>query len=356
MLRDRWNAQDGFNAALKELVEDRLHRVEKDVIRTDRTQPFYFVDADMHLDKDHGSMANIRRLVESHPHLRALRDVLVTYSLYNVEVGYVQGMSDLAAPLLACMAGSQVTGLSEETVVLSFWLFVHFLHRPSAPLPSRLYLDFHMNQSGMRARLILITYLLRILCPTFYRTLEEMDMMQGDTHSAAGLTSLFWLFRGVLTLFKRECVENKNYENVLRLWEALFAGASMHPWMDVWIATSVVYAYVRPRLLQTHELDSFDDVLAYMNQLHIEPHVVLQTCFWLMQSFEKKLSMVQDLPIRPPAKGPAFSWQPEEKLWIGARPWDDEIQKWSALEQRRRPSVTNLRITMEEALSSLRRS
>ena len=70
---------------------------EKDVNRTDRSMPFY------------GG--------EDNPNVVLLHNVLMTYVMYNFDLGYVQGMSDLLAPILYVVQ-------HEST---AFWCFVGYL-------------------------------------------------------------------------------------------------------------------------------------------------------------------------------------------------------------------------------------
>lgn len=65
---------------------DRKCQIEKDVKRTDRTQTFY--------------------AGEDNPNLQLLQGILMTYVMYNFDLGYVQGMSDLLAPILAIQVGA----------------------------------------------------------------------------------------------------------------------------------------------------------------------------------------------------------------------------------------------------------
>lgn len=60
---------------------DRKCQIDKDVKRTDRSLPFYSG--------------------ENNKNLHTLEAILMTYVMYNFDLGYVQGMSDLLAPLLA---------------------------------------------------------------------------------------------------------------------------------------------------------------------------------------------------------------------------------------------------------------
>lgn len=62
---------------------DRKCQIEKDVKRTDRSLDYFAGD--------------------DNPNLLSLQGILMTYVMYNFDLGYVQGMSDLLAPILAIM-------------------------------------------------------------------------------------------------------------------------------------------------------------------------------------------------------------------------------------------------------------
>jgi hypothetical protein len=71
------------------------------VVRTDRSTTFFENDDD--------------------PNLKMLHDILVTYSFYNFDIGYCQGMSDLLSPILVVMEDEAdafwcFAGLMEHTV------------------------------------------------------------------------------------------------------------------------------------------------------------------------------------------------------------------------------------------------
>lgn len=73
---------------------------DKDVYRTDRTLDFYAGEGNKNLVK--------------------LHNVLMTYVMYNFDLGYVQGMSDLLSPILMIMNSDEAE---------SFWCFVGFMNR-----------------------------------------------------------------------------------------------------------------------------------------------------------------------------------------------------------------------------------
>lgn len=52
-----------------------------------------------------------------------LRDILITYTLYDFEMGYVQGMNDLLSPILFVFGTHDIETAEEE----SFWCFVSLM-------------------------------------------------------------------------------------------------------------------------------------------------------------------------------------------------------------------------------------
>ncbi|GAB0176349.1 TBC1 domain family member 15 [Grus japonensis] len=89
-------------------LRDYRSLIEKDVNRTDRTNKFY-----------EG---------EDNPGLILLHDILMTYCMYDFDLGYVQGMSDLLSPVLYVM----------ENEVDAFWCFVSYMDQ------------MHINELSMK--------------------------------------------------------------------------------------------------------------------------------------------------------------------------------------------------------------
>jgi hypothetical protein len=84
------------------------------VHRTDRTIPIFLGEDIPHPDPE-SPFADVGTNV----HLEQMKDMLLTYNEYNKELGYVQGMSDLLAPIYAVMQDDAV----------AFWAFVGFMER-----------------------------------------------------------------------------------------------------------------------------------------------------------------------------------------------------------------------------------
>uniref|UniRef100_A0A0K8SQQ5 Rab-GAP TBC domain-containing protein n=1 Tax=Lygus hesperus TaxID=30085 RepID=A0A0K8SQQ5_LYGHE len=90
----QWKSMTPEQEARFSDFRDRKTLIEKDVNRTDRTLPFFQGD--------------------DNPNLGLLYDVLMTYVMYDFDLGYVQGMSDLLSPILSVMSNE----------VDAFWCFV----------------------------------------------------------------------------------------------------------------------------------------------------------------------------------------------------------------------------------------
>lgn len=88
--------------------------LEKDVHRTDRTIPLFAGEDIPHPDPD-SPFADVGTNV----HLEQMKDMLLTYHEFNPTLGYVQGMSDLLAPIYAVIQDDAV----------AFWGFVNFMER-----------------------------------------------------------------------------------------------------------------------------------------------------------------------------------------------------------------------------------
>uniref|UniRef100_A0A8C1GMD0 TBC1 domain family member 15 n=1 Tax=Cyprinus carpio TaxID=7962 RepID=A0A8C1GMD0_CYPCA len=150
-------------------LRDYRSLIEKDVNRTDRNNKFY-----EGLDN---------------PGLILLHDILMTYCMYDFDLGYVQGMSDLLSPILFVM----------ENEVDAFWCFVSFM--------DEVHENFEEQMQGMKTQLIQLSTLLRLLDLAFWNYLEAQD----SGH-------LYFCFRWLLIRFKREL----HFQDVLRLWEVMW--------------------------------------------------------------------------------------------------------------------------------------
>ena len=99
-----------------------ITHIEKDVHRTDRQIPLFEGEDIPHPDPD-SPFAEVGTNV----HLEQMKDMLLTYNEYNRDLGYVQGMSDLLAPIYAV----------EQDDAVAFWGFVGFMDRMACSMSSK---------------------------------------------------------------------------------------------------------------------------------------------------------------------------------------------------------------------------
>lgn len=199
--------------------------VEKDVHRTDRHIPLFAGEDIPHPDPDSPFAES-----GTNVHLEQMKDMLLTYNEYNRDLGYVQGMSDLLAPIYAV----------EQDDAVAFWGFVGFMERMER--------NFLRDQSGMRLQLMTLDHLCQLLDPKLYEHLQKVDS-----------TNFFFFFRMLLVWFKREF----EFTDILRLWEGL--------WTDYLSAN--YHLFIAMAILEKHRdvimdhLKGFDEVLKYVNEL-----------------------------------------------------------------------------------------
>lgn len=152
--------------------------------------------------------------------------MLLTYNEYNKELGYVQGMSDLLAPIYAVVQDDAV----------AFWAFQMFMDRMER--------NFLRDQSGMRGQLSALDQLVHFMDPKLWDHLQSTDS-----------TNFFFFFRMILVWYKREF----EWMDVLKLWECL--------WTDYY--SSSFHLFIALAILEKHRdvimthLKAFDEVLKY---------------------------------------------------------------------------------------------
>uniref|UniRef100_A0A8C2RW34 Small G protein signaling modulator 2 n=1 Tax=Capra hircus TaxID=9925 RepID=A0A8C2RW34_CAPHI len=140
-----------YTIELLDTVALNLHRIDKDVQRCDRNY-WYFTP----------------------PNLERLRDVMCSYVWEHLDVGYVQGMCDLLAPLLVVLDNDQ----------LAYSCFSHLMKRMSQNFPNGGAMDAHF--ANMRS-------LIQILDSELFELMHQ----NGD------YTHFYFCYRWFLLDFKR---------------------------------------------------------------------------------------------------------------------------------------------------------
>ncbi|XP_056444129.1 small G protein signaling modulator 1 [Gadus chalcogrammus] len=202
-----------------------LHRIDKDVRRCDRTN-WYFTPAN----------------------LEKLRNIMCSYVWKHLDIGYVQGMCDLLAPLLVIL----------DDEVLTFSCFTELMKRMNQNFPHGGAMDSHF--ANMRS-------LIQILDSELFELMQQ----NGD------YTHFYFCYRWFLLDFKREMV----YDDVFSVWETIWAAkytSSDH--FVLFIALALVEMY-RDIILENNM--DFTDIIKFFNEM-AEHH-----------SVPKVLSLARDL-------------------------------------------------------------
>ncbi|XP_055837464.1 TBC1 domain family member 16 [Episyrphus balteatus] len=190
--------------------------VEKDVVRTDRSNPFFCGD--------------------DNPNTEIMKNILLNYAFYNTGMSYSQGMSDLLAPVLC-----EIQNESE-----AFWCFVGLMQRAifvCTPTDN----DIDRNLSYLRE-------LIRIMLPKFYEHLQK--------HNNA--LELLFCHRWLLLCFKREFTEAV----VIRMWEACWSNY-LTDYFHLFLCLAIIAVYADDVIAQNLRADEmllhFSSLAMYMD-------------------------------------------------------------------------------------------
>ncbi|KAJ4708222.1 RabGAP/TBC domain-containing protein [Melia azedarach] len=209
-IKNQWQSISSEQARRFTKFRERKGLIDKDVVRTDRSLAFY--DGD------------------DNPNVNLLRDILLTYSFYNFDLGYCQGMSDLLSPILFVM--------KDESE--SFWCFVALMERLGP--------NFNRDQNGMHSQLFALSKLVELLDSPLHNYFKQNDCL-----------NYFFCFRWVLIQFKREF----EYEKTMRLWEVLWTHyLSEH--LHLYVCVAILKRY-RNKIMG--EQMDFDTLLKFINEL-----------------------------------------------------------------------------------------
>ncbi|XP_047447807.1 small G protein signaling modulator 1 isoform X2 [Mugil cephalus] len=198
-----------FSQELLDLYTLNLHRIEKDVQRCDRNY-WYFTPAN----------------------LEKLRNIMCSYIWRHLDIGYVQGMCDLLAPLLVIL----------DDEALAFSCFTELMKRMNQNFPHGGAMDTHF--ANMRS-------LIQILDSELFELMHQ----NGD------YTHFYFCYRWFLLDFKRELV----YDDVFAVWETIWAAkyvSSSH--FVLFIALALVEMY-RDIILENNM--DFTDIIKFFNEM-----------------------------------------------------------------------------------------
>ncbi|KAM8717056.1 hypothetical protein ACLKA7_003860 [Drosophila subpalustris] len=293
-MKAQWLAMTQTQEANFGGYRDRKCQIEKDVKRTDRSQQFF--------------------AGEDNPNLALLQGILMTYVMYNFDLGYVQGMSDLLAPILEIQVNE----------VDAFWCFVGFM--------DMVFTNFDIDQAGMKTQFAQLRRLLEVAnAPLFnYMCSHDSDNM-------------YFCFRWLLVWYKRE-LDN---DDVIKLWECLWTRL---PCPNFHLLVSVAILDQETNVIIDRKYE-FTEILKHVNELTgtIDLKRTLETAEAIYLQLKASEALPNDIrqiigvPLLPPAAGeePAAG-ESEETAY--SDDGFDELRELTPEERRRHQEL------LEEAL------
>ena len=206
----QWTSMTPVQLSRFSLFRGVISIIEKDVHRTDRDLPFFQDDST--LDK--------------------LKNILLSYAMFNFDLGYGQGMNDLLAPILVVFSGDEV---------LSFACFVKFMNAQQD--------NFQKDSTYLRKQIQSLGRILSILDPELHTYLSSIEAWES-----------FFPVRWLLCHFKREF----SIVDTMMIWEALWSQ---------WLPNSILHLFLVAAILHQHRDQiihaqlTHDQLLQFVNNL-----------------------------------------------------------------------------------------
>ncbi|CAI9274614.1 unnamed protein product [Lactuca saligna] len=207
-------------------------------------------------------------------HAARLVSILEAYALYDSEIGYCQGMSDLLSPII-----SVVEDDSE-----AFWCFVGFMKKARH--------NFRLDEVGIRRQLNIVSKIIKGKDSHLYRHLEELQA-----------EDCFFVYRMVVVLFRREL----NFEQTLCLWEVMWAdqtairaGITKSGWgrmrlrappTDDLLLYAIAACVLQKRKMIIEKYSSMDEILRECNSMagHLDVWKLLDDAHDLVVTLHDKI-------------------------------------------------------------------
>uniref|UniRef100_A0A7N6B4K2 TBC1 domain family member 15 n=1 Tax=Anabas testudineus TaxID=64144 RepID=A0A7N6B4K2_ANATE len=235
----QWKSVSEEQEMRNSLLRGYRSLIERDVSRTDRQNTFFSGN--------------------DNPGLTLLNDVLMTYCMYNFDLGYVQGMSDLLSPIL----------FITQNEVESFWCLTGFMEL--------VHQNFEESQEAMKQQLLQLSILLKALDPELCDFLDSQDS-----------GSLCFCFRWLLIWFKREFP----FEDILTLWEVLWSRLPCDNF-HLLIACSILESQRGELIGSQHD---FNTILKHINELTMK--LDLQSVLRGAEAIYLQLIQCKELPLK----------------------------------------------------------
>ncbi|KAL6979400.1 Rab GTPase-activating protein 22 [Sarracenia purpurea var. burkii] len=207
-------------------------------------------------------------------HASRLVAILEAYALYDSEIGYCQGMSDLLSPIISVIEDDNE----------AFWCFVGFMRKARH--------NFRLDEVGIRRQLNIVSKIIKCKDSHLYRHLEQLQA-----------EDCFFVYRMVVVLFRREL----SLEQTLCLWEVMWAdqaairaGIGKSSWgrmrlrappSDDLLLYAIAACVLQRRKLIIEKYSSMDDIMRECNSMagHLDVWKLLDDAHDLVVNLHDKV-------------------------------------------------------------------
>ncbi|OAY59529.1 rab GTPase-activating protein 22 [Manihot esculenta] len=183
-------------------------------------------------------------------HAARLVAILEAYAIYDPEIGYCQGMSDLLSPI--------ITVITKDAE--AFWCFVGFMKKARH--------NFRLDEVGIQRQLNIVSRIIKCKDLHLFRHLEKLQA-----------EDCFFVYRMVVVMFRRELT----FEQTMRLWEVMWAdqaairaGISKSAWSMIrqrvpptedLLLYAIAASVLQRRKLIIERYNSMDEILRECNSM-----------------------------------------------------------------------------------------
>ncbi|CAM8880565.1 unnamed protein product [Rhodiola kirilowii] len=207
-------------------------------------------------------------------HAARLVAILEAYAVYDPEIGYCQGMSDLLSPL--------ITVLKDDSE--AFWCFVGFMRKARH--------NFRLDEVGIRRQLNIVSKIIKCKDSHLFNHLSQLQV-----------EDCFFVYRMVVVLFRREM----NFEQTLSLWEVMWAdqtairaGIGKSAWSKIKLGApptedlllyAIAASVLQRRKLIIERYSSMEDIIRECNNMagHLDVWKLLDDAHNLVMSLHDKI-------------------------------------------------------------------
>ncbi|XP_039122278.1 GTPase-activating protein gyp7-like isoform X2 [Dioscorea cayenensis subsp. rotundata] len=207
-------------------------------------------------------------------HAARLVAVLEAYAIYDPEIGYCQGMSDLLTPIVTVM------DKDDE----AFWCFVGFMKKARH--------NFRLDEVGIRRQLSIVSKIIKCKDTHLFRHLEKLQA-----------EDCFFVYRMVVVMFRRELT----FEQTVCLWEVMWADQaairagigksawgrirSQAPPTDDLLLYAIAASVLQRRKLIIEKYSSMDEIIRECNSMagHLDVWKLLDDAHDLVVTLHDKI-------------------------------------------------------------------